>query len=88
MAALVRENKTALMAERDPEDRYYQASILAFCGQEEVALALLHSAIQQNYCAYSALQSDLLLAKFRSMPEFNKLLTAAKDCQNKVLAQK
>ena len=40
MAAAVRKNKTALLAEPDPEWKYYYASILAFCGQEEVAFAL------------------------------------------------
>ena len=43
MAAAVRKNKTALLAEPDPEWKYYYASILAFCGQEEVALALLRA---------------------------------------------
>ena len=53
MAAAVQEDKTALLAERDPEVRYYQASILAFYGQEEVALALLrdHSAkLLRGFC--------------------------------------
>src|SRR5438128_7250319 len=88
MAAAVRENKTALLAERDPEIRYYQASILAFCGQEELALTLLHSAIQQNYCAVSALNADPLWAKLRGTREFGELRSEANECQKKFLAHR
>jgi len=49
---------------------------------------LLRSAIAQNYCAYSALQTDPLLVKLRGTPEFNELLAAAKACQNRFLAQR
>ena len=87
-AAAFRENKTALLAERDPEIRYYQASILAFCGQEELALTLLHSAIQQNYCAVSALNADPLWAKLRSRREFGELRSEANECQKKFLAHR
>ena len=85
MAAAARENKTALLAERDPEIKYYQASILAFCGQEEVALTLLHSAIQQNYCAVSALNADPLWVKLRKTREFSELRSQANECQKKFL---
>lgn len=88
MAAAVRENKTALLAERDPEIKYYQASILAFCGQQELALALLHSAIQENYCAVSALNADPLWAKLRDKRDFGELRAEASECQKKFLAHR
>jgi serine/threonine protein kinase len=86
MPAAARENATALAAERDPEMRYYQASILAFCGQREMAIALLRSAIEQNYCASSALQADPLWAKVRGTPEFAELQSLANQCQERFLA--
>jgi eukaryotic-like serine/threonine-protein kinase len=84
MAAAARENAIVLTTER-VEMRYYQASILAFCGQQEMAMALLRSAIEQNYCASSALQADPLWAKVRGTPEFVELQSLANQCQERFL---
>jgi eukaryotic-like serine/threonine-protein kinase len=73
--------ETAVLADPDPEKWYQQGAIMAFCGKNDFALLMIGRAIQQNYCAYSALQADPLLMKLRSVPEFNKLLTAADECQ-------
>jgi hypothetical protein len=75
-----------LLPERDPELKYIQGSILAYCGQEDVSLKFLHRAIEQNYCAASALQSDPLLTKLRANQQFPQLLSAAKACQEKFVA--
>jgi hypothetical protein len=85
---IVQKAASAALAETDSEPRYYVATIMAFCGKREPAVRLLRSAIQQNYCAYSALQSDPLLAKLRGTPEFGPLLSEAKECQKKFLAQR
>jgi tetratricopeptide (TPR) repeat protein len=74
-------------ANADPEVKYFYGSFFAFCGEKDMAVRLLKTAIEQNYCAYSALQSDPLLGKLRGTPEFNQLLSSAKDCQNRVLAR-
>jgi eukaryotic-like serine/threonine-protein kinase len=66
--------------EPDPELLYYQGAILAFCSKKEAAMHLLKTAITHNYCAYSQLLSDPLLAKVRPTPEFDQLRTAAQDC--------
>ena len=79
--------ETSVLANTDPEYRYIQGAILAYCGQKDAALRLLKSALKQNYCAYPALQTDPLLVKLRGTPEFGELLTAAKGCQNRFLAQ-
>ncbi len=71
-------------AELDPEPWYAQGTILAFCGKKDAALHLLKAAVQQNYCAYSALLADPLLAKLRSSAEFDEILTAAHQCQQDV----
>jgi serine/threonine protein kinase len=73
-------------AEPDPELYYYQGAIFAYCGKKEAALHLLQTAIDQNYCSYTNLRTDSLLAKLRSEPEFSALLTSAKACQDGAVA--
>jgi len=81
---MAHEAETTLPAGTDAEPWYYQGSIFAFCGKKEAALHLLKTAVEQNYCAYSALLSDPLLAKLRSSKEFDQVLTAAHECQESV----
>jgi serine/threonine protein kinase len=73
--------------EGDPELPYFEGSVLAFCGQRDHAVRLLKSAIEHNYCAYSALRSDPLLANLRGSPEFDRLLSAAQQCQQRFLGK-
>jgi hypothetical protein len=54
---------------------------MAACGQNEPALRLLMAAVQQNYCAYTALLDDPLLKDLRKETAFNQVLTAAANCQ-------
>jgi serine/threonine protein kinase/tetratricopeptide (TPR) repeat protein len=86
MEKAVTQIKPSLVAEHDPEMKYYQASILAYCGQDKVALSVLRSAVEQNYCATSALQVDPLWAKLRTSPEFSELQTLSKECQARFMA--
>lgn len=76
--------ETTFPAGTDPEPWYYQGSIFAFCGKQNAAIHMLQAAVEQNYCAYSALLSDPLLAKLRSNREFDKVLTAAHQCRESV----
>jgi TolB-like protein/class 3 adenylate cyclase len=80
--------ESELLSEHDPEDKYSQGAILAACGEKQIAYAFLQKAIAENYCAHQALQSDPLLVKLRGSPEFDELLFAAKDCENRFLAQR
>jgi len=80
--------ETAALAGVDAEPRYAFGTLLSYCGQKDAALRLLRSAVEHNYCAYTALQTDPLLVKFRGTPEFSELLSAAKECQNRFLAQR
>ena len=82
------EVETAVLSETDPEPRYFQGTILAFCGQNDAAVRVLKSAIEHNYCAYDSLQTDPLLAKLRGTHEFSELLSAAKECRDGFLAQR
>ncbi len=70
--------------ELDPETWYNQGATLAYCGKTDAALQLLESAIGQNYCAYSNLQTDPLLVKLRKEAAFARLLSEAKACQQAV----
>jgi TolB-like protein/predicted Ser/Thr protein kinase len=70
--------------EPDPELLYYQGTIFAFCGRKDAAFRLLKTAVEMNYCAYSNLLSDPLLRSLHSDMRFDKLLTAAHDCQQAI----
>ena len=73
--------ETTTAAASDAEILYYQGAIFADCGLRPAAMHMLSAAIEQNYCAYTNLQTDPMLRKLREIPEFENLLRAAKDCQ-------
>jgi eukaryotic-like serine/threonine-protein kinase len=78
------DTETSVLAEPDPEPWYYEGTIMAYCGKPDIALHMINAAVAQNYCSYSALLSDPLLAKMRSSKEFDAVLTAAHECQESV----
>jgi eukaryotic-like serine/threonine-protein kinase len=82
LARIVRENEASVMMEPDAEAWYHVGALMAACGQTEPALRLLKAAVQQNYCAYSALLDDPLLKDLRKQTAFDEVLTAASNCQN------
>ena len=81
MDRIVREAEASAMTEPDPEAWYHVGALMAYCGQKDAALRLLKAAVQQNYCAYSALLEDPLLKDLRKDPAFNEVLTAGSTCQ-------
>ena len=81
MAKIVRDAESSVMMEPDAEAWYHIGALMAYCGQSEPALRLLKAAVQQNYCAYSALLDDPLLKDLRKETAFNQVLTAASNCQ-------
>jgi serine/threonine protein kinase len=81
LARIVRETEASVMMEPDAEAWYHVGALMAACGQNEPALRLLKSAVQQNYCAYSALLDDPLLKDLRRETAFNEVLTASGKCQ-------
>jgi serine/threonine protein kinase len=82
MDRIVREAESSAMMEPDPAAWYHAGALMAYCGQKEPALRLLKAAVQQNYCAYSALLEDPLLKDLRKEPAFNEVLTAGSACQD------
>jgi eukaryotic-like serine/threonine-protein kinase len=85
---VARETEAVSLADPDPENRYDTGALMAICGQRDIALRLLRSAVESYYCAYSALQADPALVKLRQTPEFPQLLSTAKDCQQRFLAER
>jgi serine/threonine protein kinase len=71
----------------DPEVSYTFGAMMAYCRQNDSAFRLLKSAINHNYCATDALQSDPFLAKLRGTPEFGQLVSAANQCQSRFRAE-
>ncbi len=84
----VRAATPGFFADPDSENRYWDATLMAACGKQDIAVRLVKSAIEGRYCAYSALQTDPLMASLRSAPEFPGLLSAAKECQNNFLVER
>jgi TolB-like protein len=76
------------LGDPDPENRYWDATLMASCGQKDIAIRLLKSAIEGHYCAYTALQNDPLLVTLRGTPEFGQLLSAARQCQSNFLLER
>ena len=84
--ALAEKARKELLVEQDSELKYYQGSLLAQCGEKQIALDFLRKAVDENYCAYQALQADPLLTGLRDDPEFAKIVRDAGECQNRVIA--
>jgi serine/threonine protein kinase len=82
---IAREAELSVMRELDPEGWFHLGELMGYCGQRDVAIRLLKAAIQQNYCAYEALQTDPLLAKLRETSEFPQLQSSVKKCQHFLL---
>ncbi|MFZ0758923.1 MAG: protein kinase [Candidatus Sulfotelmatobacter sp.] len=78
---IVRDSESSAMTEPDPEAWYHVGALLAYCGQNDAALRMLKAAVQQNYCAYSALLDDPLLKDLRKDTAFDEVLTAGSQCQ-------
>jgi eukaryotic-like serine/threonine-protein kinase len=74
-----------LLRQSDPEPRYFQGALLAYCNQKDLAVRLLHAAIENNYCSYQGLQRDPILADFRKTSEYTAILAEAKACQQSFL---
>ena len=82
----VRAAEPALLAERDPEMRYYQAAILSYCSKTDSAARLVRSAIASNYCSYQALELDPLMGNLRASGAYAELRQKGYDCQARALA--
>ncbi len=80
---LAEQAENELLAKQNPEMKYHQGTILAACGEKEIAFAFLRQAVAGNYCAQQALQSDPLLASVRGDAAFRQIVQAARECRQK-----
>jgi eukaryotic-like serine/threonine-protein kinase len=88
LEAAARQDMSAVIAGRDPEPKYFAAAEMAYVGQKDVALRLLRSAVQGNYCQVYALDHDPLFEGLRGGREFASIRAAAEDCQKRFLAHR
>jgi len=78
-----------VLADPDPEVRFWFVGDIAFCGHHELALNLLKSAVVTgHYCGYDGLKNDSIFAPLRGRPEFDQLLASAKQCKADFMAQR
>ncbi len=88
-AKAAREFSDEVLANPDPEFRYWVAADFTVCGHPDLTLGMLKSAIVTgHYCAYDGLRNDSIFTPLRGTPEFTQLLSAAKQCQADFLAQR
>jgi len=85
-AKYFRDEEPKELAGRDSEPKYYQACRAAYCGQGDVALRLLRSAVEGNYLCVPAMDTDPMLASVRSRPEFKEIRQLALDRQAQIVA--
>jgi serine/threonine protein kinase/TolB-like protein len=76
-----------IMKDPDAEVHYVVAPDILFCGQRDLTLKLLKSAIDGHFCAYTGLQNDVVWAKLRGTPEFEGIVREAKQCQDDFRAE-
>ena len=81
---VLRQFEAWLMADRDPEPKYFSAARSAYCGNTGLALRLLRASVEGNYLAVPAMDRDPLLAKVRDMPEFGRTRAFAIEKQKKL----
>ena len=73
---------------RDPEPKFSQAAVFNSCLGNAFTARLMKSAIEGGFCAYDFLRLDPLLTSFRKAPEYPAVLTEAKECQDRFLAER
>jgi serine/threonine protein kinase/TolB-like protein/tetratricopeptide (TPR) repeat protein len=88
VAALARETEAVRLADSDPEPRYIVAADVLFCGQKDVAVRLVKSAIAGHFCAHTGLQNDSVWTKLRGTQEYAELLASARQCRDNFLAER
>jgi eukaryotic-like serine/threonine-protein kinase len=86
IAVLVKGLDALAMSVPDPEAKYFQGAQDAFCGVRQNALRMLRVAVEKNYCAYPAMDTDPFFADLRGLPEFAAIRSAGIECQSKFLA--
>jgi serine/threonine protein kinase/tetratricopeptide (TPR) repeat protein len=85
---LARGEVTGLLAIRDSEPKYHVAAGLAQCGHPDLALRLLRKAVEENFCAYPAMDSEPRFASIRGKAEFAEIRKMGIACQQRFLTHR
>jgi len=85
LEAKAQEAMEATPPPRDGEPIYFGSVMLAYCGANDQALKLLRAAIDQDYCAYPAMDNDPAFNAFRDTAEFKHIREAGIACQQRFL---
>jgi len=75
-------------SDRDPENNFWVATILASAGYDDAALRLLHRGVEMNYLFVTPLDTDPTLASVRKRPEFAAIREEAVRRQKEFLAHR
>jgi TolB-like protein/Tfp pilus assembly protein PilF/predicted Ser/Thr protein kinase len=86
--ASLREFEARILADRDPEPKYFEATHMAWCGNTALALRLLRRAVKDNYLAVPAMDRDPLLSKVRNTPEFAAIRALVVEKQKQLAARR
>ncbi len=70
---------------RDGEYVYFASEVLGAAGKGDGALRLLRNAVEKNFCAYPAIDTDPAFDPIRNTSEFSKIRQAAIACQDRFL---
>ncbi len=84
----IREALPRSLADPDPENRFWGATVLASCNHEDLAVRIIKGSLKDGYCAYLPLQKDQALAAVRKDPEYPQLLATAKQCRDAFLEKR
>jgi TolB-like protein len=74
--------------DRDPENNYWVATMLASAGYDDAALRLLRRGVEMNYLFVTPLDTDPTLVSVRKRPEFAAIRAEAARRQNEFLAHR
>jgi len=83
LAELSRRSENNTASAFDPEVKYWDAAMQAYCGFPETALRLLETAVDQNYCSFPAVDLDPLWEPMRDEPEFVRIRDKAVACHQR-----
>ncbi len=86
--AAAKKDEAALLAIRDPEDKFWNSALFAQSGLDEEALKMLRLAVEGNDLPYPAMDRDPLFAKLRGTAEFAAIRALAIEKQNRFLAHR
>jgi TolB-like protein len=85
---IARQAEASALAELDSETKYWDATYFGFAGRTQSVLRLLRRAVEQNYCAYPAMDTEPFFAEMRKSPEFAEIRARGVACQQRFLAHR